>query len=541
MRRLYVGCVALTLLGCKAVIPPGKILPPDADIVPPIVCFAAGTRIATPTGEVPIETLRPGDAVLAFDLGAQRVVSSHVTAVQAHVDRIAGEFSAGGRTLHLTSEHPIYLPARGSFVPAREVPAGSALLALSSGGTARVALGRPFAVAADARPQTVYDLTVDEQHDYFAEGILVHNKQPPRCPWNGQICPPPPVDRCQDRPRTTVAKPEAAARLGRWLWNDDGSGAVAMAERLGFDGSVDGVRMLVDELLKDPRARDGFNAFVEHWLLLDEEAPTGLVPAPLWSSFREETRRFLLQALLEDGDATKIYQADYTFVDETLALHYGLPLVNGWTKVTVPERGGLLAQGSLLSRYRSAPARGLFIYKRLHQCSDFPPVPPTHVNDSLKTPARAAVMSSIPDVCKGCHHLLDGPGWALQAYDELARFRTVDSDGMPLDSSGWLVADDRDVPLADRGDLAKALAESDEARGCFVLQVVGHAAARARVNPSERIAVDCLSGSWSPGRGFRELLHGVARTLVLDWPGPDGGAPDAASEPRDAAPDGAAD
>lgn len=484
---------------------------------PPIVCFAAGTRIATPTGEAAIETLRPGDPVLAFDLREQRVVPSRVTAVQAHAGRLAGRLVAGGRTLHLTSEHPIFLPARGTFVPAREVPAGSALLALGAGGTARTPLTGAFAVPAGEAPRTVYDLTVDEQHDYFAEGILVHNKQPP-----------PIIPACPAEPTTPVDRAEAVARLGRWLWNDDGSAALPVAERLGFDGTGASVEALVDELLNDPRAAAGFQAFLQSWLALAESSPSELVPAPLWSSFREETRRFLWHVLMEqNGGSAQMYQADFTFVDERLAAHYGLPLVADWTKVSVDpdRRGGLLAQGALLVGQRSAPARGRYIFERYHDCQAFPVVPTTHVGSEPRTPARSALSAAVPDVCKGCHHLLDGPGWTLQNYDELARYRTVDSDGAPVDSSGWLVTAEHSegLRLAGRRDLAAALAASPEANDCLLLQVVRHAQARAGITVPMTALPSCFRKLGSPGQGFRELLHGVARTLILDWPRPDGG------------------
>src|SRR5437870_5702848 len=106
MRRWCAGCLGLLLLGCTK----GAPAPPDAGPSRPIIaCFAAGTSIATPSGEVAIELVRPGDAVLAFDVRQQRVVPSRVTAVQSHPGQRTGRLSvAGGRILRVTAEHPVF-------------------------------------------------------------------------------------------------------------------------------------------------------------------------------------------------------------------------------------------------------------------------------------------------------------------------------------------------------------------------------------------------------------------------------------------------
>jgi hypothetical protein len=150
-------------------------------------CFAAGTRIATPAGEVTIEALQVGDAVLAFDEASGAVVPSTVTAVFRHEDSRLGLLTLDdGQALRVTAEHPIYCPTSRSYRPAGELQAGGALLRLSQSQPAdaprqdvqlsQTTLRQPLAPLPD--PQTVYNISVATYENYFADGLLVHNKTP---------------------------------------------------------------------------------------------------------------------------------------------------------------------------------------------------------------------------------------------------------------------------------------------------------------------------------------------------------------------------
>ncbi len=148
-------------------------------------CFAGGTRVATPQGDVAIEALRVGDAVLAYDLEREEVVVSRVTAVFVHDNRRTGalRFDLGEATrsegkelgsLRATAEHPVFVPATRSWVPAGTVQSGTELLVRDGKRTSR-AVSAGFDET-DTRVETVYDITVDHQHNFFADGVLVHNK-----------------------------------------------------------------------------------------------------------------------------------------------------------------------------------------------------------------------------------------------------------------------------------------------------------------------------------------------------------------------------
>ena len=133
-------------------------------------CFARGTLVATPTGEVRIEAIKTGDEVLSYDHDAQTVVAGMVTATAEHEEADFGALSVGS-TLHVTDNHPIF--ADGRYTPAGEVR-GQAVLCELVGENAwpRTAI----AAFSPLGRGPVYDITVTPHHNFFAGGILVHNK-----------------------------------------------------------------------------------------------------------------------------------------------------------------------------------------------------------------------------------------------------------------------------------------------------------------------------------------------------------------------------
>jgi hypothetical protein len=152
-------------------------------------CFEAGTRIATPEGDVPIERLKVGDVVLALDEQTLRVVPEHVTATMQHQDRVTGSLRLdSGVELRVTPEHPVYLPEERRYVRADEVETTSAVLYLSGDSAAPMlstATGSGFESFGPRASTTVYNLSVSGHHNYFAERVLVHNKSGGSAPIAG--------------------------------------------------------------------------------------------------------------------------------------------------------------------------------------------------------------------------------------------------------------------------------------------------------------------------------------------------------------------
>ncbi len=148
-------------------------------------CFAAGTRIATPTGQRAIESISVGEAVLGYDHRQNKVVSRLVTATHRHVGSSFRLLKLGDKRLGVTDEHPIYDGMARRYRPAAEIRRGSRLLGATYEARQRSAV--PIEVTAVSRTPllrgTVYNISVAGTQNYFAEGILVHNKQPNPC-WD---------------------------------------------------------------------------------------------------------------------------------------------------------------------------------------------------------------------------------------------------------------------------------------------------------------------------------------------------------------------
>jgi hypothetical protein len=179
-------------------------------------CFEAGSLVATPSGSVPIEELAVGDSVLAFDEQTSSVAARRVKATFAHQVDTSGRLElSDGRILRVTAEHPIYDAALGSYVRADSFDSNRALVTLTQSLTSRIpsnesatfdieplsvtlarTAGPGFVRRVTSSPITVYNISVEGLENYFVEGVLAHNKSPPRpplCPstprmWPGVAC-----------------------------------------------------------------------------------------------------------------------------------------------------------------------------------------------------------------------------------------------------------------------------------------------------------------------------------------------------------------
>ncbi len=213
----------------------------------------------------------------------------------------------------------------------------------------------------------------------------------------------------------------------------------------------------VRRMMADARSRALVDNFASQWLHLRNLASITpdmrLFPAfddNLRQAFRQETELFFESVLREDRSVLDLLRANYTFVNERLAKHYGIPHIYGshFRRIALDkdsERGGLLRQGSILTvtsyATRTSPVvRGKFVLDNLLGVPPPPPLPdvPTlkdnTVDGSLTVRKRLAEHRSNA-VCAGCHNLMDPIGLSLEKFDAVGRRRTVE-DGVPIDASG---------------------------------------------------------------------------------------------------------
>jgi hypothetical protein len=274
---------------------------------------------------------------------------------------------------------------------------------------------------------------------------------------------------------------EVASRLSFFLWGsvpDEPLLALAEAGELTRPAVLD---QQVRRMLADPRAsRALVDDFAAQWLNLRRVGEVVVHPdfypnfdESLLQAFEQETKLFVASTLQEDRSVHDLLRADYTFVNERLARHYDIPGVYGsrFRRVTLPnpdQRGGLLAHGSILATTsypdRTSPVlRGKWLLDNIFGVTV--PPPPPGVNTTFPEIKPGTVPPTMRErlaqhrnnaVCSSCHSAIDPPGFALEHFDAIGGWRTVDEGGRPVDAAGTLVSG---APLNGLSGLRAALLE----------------------------------------------------------------------------------
>lgn len=248
---------------------------------------------------------------------------------------------------------------------------------------------------------------------------------------------------------------ELATRLSFFLWSQ---GPDAELIALAADGKLSDPATMeaqVLRMLNDPRAQALIENFALAWLNLDEldavqPAEQGFNDS-MRGNFETEIRLFLASVLLKDYSVHELLTADWTFVNDALARHYGIDGVLGpqFRRVTLedPNRWGLLGKGATLLRTsygdRTSPVlRGAWVLDRIMGTPPAPPPPNVEVDLSIRegdkpTTVRARLEEHRENpTCQACHGLIDPPGLALENFDVIGRWRDVDRQAnAPIDAS----------------------------------------------------------------------------------------------------------
>ena len=264
-----------------------------------------------------------------------------------------------------------------------------------------------------------------------------------------------------------LADLEVASRLSFFLWSSiPDERLLSLAER----GQLTNPPVLEKEvrrMLADPRAIDGLvGNFAAQWLNLRRVEEVVVDPErypnydlSLLQAFQRETELFVGSTIREDRSVAELLNATYTFVNERLARHYGIPGVYGsrFRRVDLPnpdQRGGLLAEGALLATTsypdRTSPVlRGKWLLNNIFGLPVPPPPPGVDTNLENKPGAPAASMRERlarhrqNPSCSSCHAVIDPLGFALENFDVIGGWRTVDEAGKAVDASGATVGGDK--------------------------------------------------------------------------------------------------
>jgi mono/diheme cytochrome c family protein len=256
-----------------------------------------------------------------------------------------------------------------------------------------------------------------------------------------------------------ISDTDLASRLSFFLWSSVPDDELLDEARAGKLHEPAVLEREVRRMLADARSRALVTNFASQWLHLrnlDGTTPDmRLFPDfddNLRQAFRTETELFFESILREDRSVLDLVRANYTFLNERLAKHYGIPNVYGsrFRRVTLGDdswRGGLLRQGSMLTvtsyATRTSPVRrGKWILANLLGVPPPPPLPDVPalkdntVDGNLSVRKRLAEHRNNPS-CAACHNLMDPVGLSLENFDAVGRRRTVEAEA-PIDVAGSL-------------------------------------------------------------------------------------------------------
>jgi hypothetical protein len=257
-----------------------------------------------------------------------------------------------------------------------------------------------------------------------------------------------------------ISDVELASRLSFFLWSsipDDELLDLAIGNTLHNPAVLD---RQVHRMLADPRSAAFTSNFAGQWLSL--RRLQDIVPDPflfpdygdtLALAFERESELFFDSIVRADRPALDLLTANWTFVNERLAQHYGIPNVKGvnFRRVTLADdspRRGLLGKGSILTvtalPNRTSPVvRGKWVLENLLGAP--PPAPPPNVPGlaengnqvtKVRTTRERLEQHRANPACASCHKLMDPIGFALESFDAVGKFRTVDENFEPIDNSG---------------------------------------------------------------------------------------------------------
>jgi hypothetical protein len=329
-----------------------------------------------------------------------------------------------------------------------------------------------------------------------------------------------------------VSELELASRLSFFLWSsipDDELLNLAIAGKLRAPGVLEAQ---VRRMIADDRADALMTAFTGQWLQLrnlDKVTPDVLLfpdfDDNVRQAMRKETELLFASIVRENRSALTLLDADYTFVNERLARHYGIPRVYGShfrrVQITDPNRRGLLGQASILSMTaaanRTSPVlRGKYIISNL---LNTPPLPPPAVVPDLEESATKDRPSTVREqlekhraspTCAACHRNIDPVGFALENFDAVGQWRDQTKEGLAIDSAGVLTDGTKiDGPAALRKAL---LARPDVFAGTITEKMLIYALGRGLEPVDMPVVRSIVRGAAAQNYAMQAIVLGIVKS-----------------------------
>jgi len=323
-----------------------------------------------------------------------------------------------------------------------------------------------------------------------------------------------------------------ASRLSFFLWSSLPDEPLLQAAEQGKLKQPAVLEQQVRRMLADPKSKTLIDNFAEQWLHLRnlKNSNPDLVAFPdfddnLRQAMKEETELFFDSIMREDRSLMDLLNADYTFVNERLARHYGIPDVYGSRFRRVPvsneARRGLLGQASILTvpsyPNRTSPVeRGKWILTNLLGVPPQPP--PPNVPPLQDTTADGRVLAlrermerhRASPTCAGCHRLMDPIGFSLENFDGIGRWRDKE-EGLAIDASGTLFTGASiDGVVALRREIAK---RPDVFVGVITEKMLTYALGRGLEYYDMPAVRKIVSDARASNYKFSSIVLGVARSV----------------------------
>jgi hypothetical protein len=322
---------------------------------------------------------------------------------------------------------------------------------------------------------------------------------------------------------------ELAARLALFVWDsgpDDALLAAAGEGRLGDDQGLAGE---LERMFADPRFGRGTASFYANWLGLEGFDEVARDDPGLTTEILRAAESSLLMAATElykgaSPTLQNLFSGQSYYMNDKLRAFYGLGGGGpSFELVDLPHEGrrGVLTHPGLLTLlarpdHGDPIARGLFV-QRTVLCRDIPPppqgieIPPLPpIAPGLSTRARLIQHTAEP-LCASCHVHIDPPGFALESYDEVGRYRTMDA-GVPIDTSGNMMSGgDTDGPFANGDEFLDRLAQSSDVNSCFAKKYLTFALAR-ELGDEDTCSLSKVSSDFAQTGDLKQLIVAIAKS-----------------------------
>jgi hypothetical protein len=322
---------------------------------------------------------------------------------------------------------------------------------------------------------------------------------------------------------------ELASRLALFVWDSSPDEALLASAGAGKLKQIEGVDAELTRMMADPRFGRGTASFYQDWLgfegfkevARDDPGLTTEVLADLEASLLKSATDLYAAAA---PNLQSLFSGQSYFLNDKLRTFYGLTGGSAALEaVELPGQGrrGILTHPglmALLARPNASDpiARGLFMQRTL-LCRDIPPPP-----QGIAIPPLAPLMSGLSTrarleqhtketLCASCHNMIDPPGFALENYDAVGRYRTQDG-GVTVDTSGTLMSStDVDGPFANGSELFDRIAQSPDVKRCFAKHYLTFAVARDLAD-EDSCALSALGDGFAGSGDLKQLIVSVAKS-----------------------------